>query len=106
MNICIVGQYPPQIGGVSTYTKQLEDRLIEEGHNVYILTYKQDISYSANVFMATSINIPLIRGLSFIISSYFILNRIVKEYDIDIIHANYILPPGLVCVSNKSHAKK
>ena len=106
MNICIIGQYPPQIGGVATYTKRLEDKLIEEGHNVYVLTYKQDITQPTNVFMANSLNIPVIRGFSFIISSYFMLNRIVKEKDIDIIHANYILPPGLVCVLNKSHAKK
>ncbi|MBE6485624.1 MAG: glycosyltransferase family 4 protein [Methanosphaera stadtmanae] len=106
MNICIIGQYPPQLGGVATYTKQLEDKLVEEGHNVYILTYKQDAELSSNVFMASSINIPLIRGISFIISSYFILKKIVKTYNIDIIHANYIIPPGLVCVLNKSDAKK
>ena len=106
MNICIIGQYPPQLGGVATYTKQLEDKLVEEGHDVYILTYKQNVKFSSNVFMASSINIPLLRGISFIISSYFMLNKIVKEYDIDIIHANYIIPPGLVCVLNKSDAKK
>ena len=106
MNICIVGQYPPQVGGVATYTKQLEEKLLSEGHNVYVLTYKQEGEVSSNVFMAKSINIPLIRGFSFIVSSYFMLNRIVKEYDIDIIHANYILPPGLVSIFNKSHAKK
>lgn len=106
MNICIVGQYPPQIGGVATYTKQLEDKLKEEGHNVYILTYKQDINPPANVFMASNVNIPLIRGFLFIISSYFLLNKIVKKYDVDIIHANYILPPGLVTILNKSRAKK
>lgn len=106
MNICIIGQYPPQLGGVATYTKQLEDKLIEEGHNVYVLTYKQNVKLSSNVFMASSINIPLIRGISFIISSYFMLNKIVKKYNIDIIHANYIVPPGLVCVLNKSDAKK
>lgn len=106
MNICIIGQYPPQLGGVATYTKQLEDKLVENGHTVYILTYKQNAKLSSNVFMASSINIPLIRGISFIISSYFMLKKIVKKYDIDIIHANYIIPPGLVCVLNKSDAKK
>ena len=106
MNICIIGQYPPQLGGVATYTKQLEDKLVENGHNVYILTYKQNAEFSSNVFMASSINVPLLRGISFIISSYFLLNRIVKKYDIDIIHANYIIPPGLVCILNKSDAKK
>ncbi len=106
MNICIIGQYPPQLGGVATYTKQLEDKLVEEGHNVYILTYHQNVEPSPNVFRASSINVPLLRGISFILSSYFILRRIVKEYDIDIIHANYIVPPGLVCVLNKSGARK
>ncbi|MBR0472155.1 MAG: glycosyltransferase family 4 protein [Methanosphaera sp.] len=106
MNICIVGQYPPQVGGVSTYAKQLEEKLSEEGHNVYILTYKQDAQVSDNVYVANSLNIPIIRGFSFIISSYFMLNKIVKKHDIDIIHANYILPPGLVSVLNKSNAKK
>ncbi|WP_323737178.1 glycosyltransferase family 4 protein [Methanosphaera sp. ISO3-F5] len=106
MNICIVGQYPPQVGGVSTYAKQLEEKLSEEGHNVYILTYKQDAQVSDNVYVAKSLNIPIIRGFSFIISSYFMLNKIVKKHDIDIIHANYILPPGLVSVLNKSNAKK
>ena len=30
MNICIIGQYPPQLGGVATYTKQLENKLVEK----------------------------------------------------------------------------
>lgn len=106
MNICIVGQYPPQVGGVSTYAKQLEEKLSEEGHNVYILTYNNDTFDSDNVFRAKSINLPLLRGFSFIVSSYFLLNKIVDMYDIDVIHANYILPPGLVSVLNKSNAKK
>ena len=106
MNICIVGQYPPQIGGIATYTKQLEDELKKEGHNVYILTYKQERNLTDNVYEAKSINIPFIRGLSFIVSSFFMLRKIVKEHDIDIIHANYIMPPGLVTVLTKNSAKK
>lgn len=106
MNICIIGQYPPQVGGVATYTKQLEDKLVKEGHRVYILTYNQNVNSSPNVFRASGINVPLLRGLSFIISSHFILRKIVKNYDIDIIHANYIMPPGLVCVLNNSSARK
>lgn len=106
MNICIIGQYPPQLGGVATYTKQLEDKLVEEGHNVYILTYNQKAEPAHNVFRASSINVPLLRGISFIVSSYFILGKIIREHDIDIIHANYILPPGLVGVLNKSRARK
>lgn len=96
MNICIIGQYPPQVGGVATYTKQLEDTLTNKGHNVYVLTYSSDCSRKDNVFEAKTINIPLLRGISFIISSYFILNKIVDKYNIDIIHANYLLPQAFV----------
>lgn len=106
MNICIVGQYPPQVGGVATYTRQLEEELRKEGHNIYVLTYKQDVKASSNVFMAGSVNFPVLRGISFIVSGYFLLNRIVNEYDVDVIHANYILPPGLLSILIKSRAKK
>ncbi len=96
MNICILGQYPPNVGGIATYTKQLKDNLEKNGHNVYVLTYKHDCPREDNVFEAKSINIPLIRGVSFIISSYFMLNKIIDEYDIDVIHSNYLIPPGFV----------
>ncbi|OED30881.1 glycosyltransferase family 4 protein [Methanosphaera sp. WGK6] len=96
MNICIIGQYPPQVGGIATYTKQLSDKLEEEGHNVYILTYPQNIKRKKNIFEAKTINIPIIRGISFILSSYSLLNQIIEKYDIDIVHANYIIPPGLI----------
>ena len=106
MNICILGQYPPQVGGIATYTKQLEDELTSRGHNVYILTYAQNCPRKDNVFEANVINIPLLRGISFTISSYKLLKRIVKEYNIDVIHANYIIPPGLVASLIKdSHVK-
>lgn len=96
MNICILGQYPPQVGGIATYTKELEDTLKSNGHNVYILTYPQESIRKDNVFEAKTINIPILRGLSFAISSYYMLNKIIDEYDIDIVHANYLLPPGFV----------
>ncbi|WP_455646024.1 glycosyltransferase family 4 protein [Methanosphaera sp.] len=96
MNICIIGQYPPQVGGIATYTHQLSEKLKEEGHNVYILTYPQNCEREKNIFEAKTINIPLLRGISFIISSYRLLNQIIEKYDIDIIHANYLIPPGLI----------
>ncbi|MDO5825996.1 MAG: glycosyltransferase family 4 protein [Methanosphaera sp.] len=98
MNICIVGQYPPQLGGISTYTANVKKELERLGHNVYILTYPGNIQRDDNVFEADTINIPGIRGLSFILSSYRILLNIVDKYDIEVIHANYILPPALVAV--------
>lgn len=101
MNICILGQYPPQVGGIATYTASLREKLIEEGHNVYVLTYPQNCSREENVFEADVVNVPVFRGLSFIFSSYRKLLRIIDEYDIDVVHSNYILPPGLVSVLTK-----
>lgn len=96
MNICIIGQYPPKLGGVATYMKNLEDELQAMGHNVYVLTYKQDCDFKDNVFCANTVNIPVLRGVSFIISAYFKLREIIKKYDIDVIHANYLIPPGII----------
>lgn len=96
MNICIIGQYPPKLGGVATYMKNLEDELQAMGHNVYVLTYKQDYDFKDNVFCANTINIPVLRGVSFIISAYFKLREIIQKYDIDVIHANYLIPPGII----------
>ena len=96
MNICILGQYPPQIGGIATYTKQVQDYLESKGHNVYILTYSSNIPRDKNVYEVNVINIPILRGISFIFRAKKILKNIIKEHDIDIIHSNYIIPPGLV----------
>ncbi len=36
--IFLTGEYPPDRGGVSAYTKALEDRFTEKGHNVWVWT--------------------------------------------------------------------
>lgn len=106
MNICIIGQYPPTVGGVATYTKNLEDTLKKMGHNVYILTYKQPtIPKSDNIFYTNNLQQPLLRAVSFIVSGYFMLNKIIDKYDIDIVHANYLMPPGLIAALNKKNVK-
>lgn len=96
MNICILGQYPPQIGGIATYTKQVQDYLESNGHNVYILTYSSNIPRDKNIYEVNVINIPILRGISFIFRAKKILKNIIQEHDIDIVHSNYIIPPGLV----------
>lgn len=95
VNICILGQYPPQVGGIATYTRELEDTLKREGHNVYILTYPHECMRKDNVFEVKTVDVPILRGLGFIISGYCMLNKIIDEYDIDVVHANYLLPSGL-----------
>ena len=101
MNICIIGQYPPQVGGIATYTSNVKDELERLGHNVYVLTYPSDIQREKNVFEANTANVPLLRGFSFIFSSYRLLLELIDEHDIELIHANYILPPALVAVLTK-----
>lgn len=96
MNICILGQYPPQLGGVSSYTKHLKDTLESQGHNVYVLTYKQNCSRSSNIIEVNTINIPVLRGISFILFAYKQLLDIIDKYDIELIHSNYLLPPGFI----------
>jgi glycosyltransferase involved in cell wall biosynthesis len=101
MKICILGQYPPQIGGVASHTYTLSKELQERGDEVVVLTYPQpDRGELDNfkVITAWAPNIKGLRGFFFTISAYFKLKNIIKEYNIDLIHAHFILPPGLVAV--------
>lgn len=43
-------------------------------------------------------NIKGLRGFFFFLSSIFKLHRMVRQYNIDIIHAHFLLPPGLIGV--------
>ncbi|RAP49016.1 MAG: hypothetical protein BZ136_04110 [Methanosphaera sp. rholeuAM74] len=103
MNICIVGQYPPQVGGIATYTGTLRDKLEALGHNVFVVTYPSDSIRDENVFEARVINFPVLRALTFIVSSYLILRRLTRSYDLDVIHAHYLLPQALVTTFIKSN---
>ncbi|MDO5851918.1 MAG: glycosyltransferase family 4 protein [Methanobacteriaceae archaeon] len=102
MKICIIGQYPPQIGGIATYTSMLEDVLKKEGHTVYILTYassdRADDEYHISVPV---LNIPLFRGVFFTLFSIIKLIFLIRKYDIDLVHAHYLIPPGLIAVVTK-----
>lgn len=39
MRVCILGQYPPHIGGVSSHTYLLSQEIVKRGDEVYVLTY-------------------------------------------------------------------
>jgi len=39
MKICMVGHFPPHIGGVSSYTYLLSKEISKRGDEVYVLTY-------------------------------------------------------------------
>ena len=39
MKIAMVGQFPPHVGGVGVHIHTLSKRLVEMGHEVYVVTY-------------------------------------------------------------------
>ncbi len=101
MKVCLLGHYPPHIGGVSSHTYQLSQELIKRGDTVIVLTYPhQDIHDIDGVHVETAptINIKGLRGLIFFLTATLKLISITKKYDVDLIHAHYILPPGLIAI--------
>jgi len=43
MRIAMVGHFPPHIGGISSYVYLLSKKLIENGDEVYVLTYPHEV---------------------------------------------------------------
>ena len=105
MRVCLLGQYPPHIGGVSSHTYLLSRELVKRGDEVYVLTYPHpDVKDIDGVKVETAFapNIKGLRGMFFFIFSFFKLIGMVRRFNIDLIHAHFLLPPGLigVCVGS------
>ncbi len=105
MNICLLGQYPPHIGGVSSHTYLLSRELVERGDRVYVLTYphpeikdKRPDLEGVHVETAPTVNVKGLRGSLFFISAIFKLIQMVRKHDIQLIHAHFLIPPGLIAV--------
>lgn len=101
MNICLLGQFPPHIGGVSSHTYLLARELVERGDEVHVLTYPhpdiKDVD-GIHVETAATVNIKGLRGFLFLISAMVKLISMVRKYNIDLIHAHFLIPPGLIAV--------
>ena len=72
---------------------------------MYVLTYPHpDVKDTGGVKVETAFapNIKGLRGMFFFISSFFKLISMVRHFNIDLIHAHFLLPPGLigVCVGS------
>jgi L-malate glycosyltransferase len=101
MKICLFGQFPPHIGGVSSHVYLLSQELLDRGDEVWVLTYPHPHMKDVNGIRVQSAWAPPIkglRGLFFSLSSFFKLIQMVRNYKLDIIHAHYSLPPGLIAV--------
>jgi len=101
MKICMLGHFPPHLGGISSYTYLLSRELVNRGDKVCVLTYPhENISdiEGIPVFTAPTVTIKGIRGFLFSISATFKLLSMIRKYKIDLIHAHYVMPPGLIAV--------
>lgn len=101
MKICMVGYFPPHLGGISSYTYLLSRELVNRGDEVFVLTYPheniRDID-GIKVYTAPTLNIKGLRGFIFFISATLKLISIVRKNKIDLVHAHFILPPGLIAI--------
>ena len=101
MKIAMVGQFPPHIGGVGVHIHTLSKKLIDNGHEVYVITYPhkdiKDID-GIHVIGTKGLNIPGVRGLMFKMNAKKALEDLIKKVDIDIIHGHYLYPAGASAV--------
>ncbi len=107
MKIAMVGQFPPHFGGVGVHIHTLSKKLVEEGHEVYVITYPhkeiKDID-GIHVIGTKGLNIPGVRGLMFKKNAKKALENLLKKEDIDIIHGHYLFPAGAAAVEvGKKH---
>ena len=101
MKIAMVGQFPPHVGGVGVHIHTLSKKLVEEGHEVYVITYPhkeiKDID-GIHVIGTKGLNIPGVRGLMFKKNAKKALEELLEREDIDIIHGHYLFPAGAAAV--------
>lgn len=110
MKIAMVGQFPPHVGGVGVHIHTLSKKLVEEGHEVFVITYPhKDIKNidGIHVIGTKGLNIPGVRGLMFKKNAKKALENLLEKEDIDIIHGHYLFPAGAAAVEvGKEHGIK
>ena len=107
MKIAMVGQFPPHVGGVGVHIHTLSKRLVEMGHEVYVVTYPhkeiKDID-GIHVIPTKGLSIKGVRGLMFKKNAKKALENLLETEDIDIIHGHYLYPAGAAAVEvGKKH---
>jgi len=92
MNILMIGEYPPKIGGISTHIYYLKKELIKLNQNIFVLTYSK--SLEDGVYYNKLPN--RFRGFFFILFGLFKGIYIIRRNKIDIIHSHFATTPGLL----------
>lgn len=97
MKVLMVGLYPPHLGGIASYVYHLGKELEKKGISVYVVTYgKSDDPYVYGTYV-----LPVARGPSFMVTGLQKTLKAIRTEEVDIIHAHYLVPPGLVGVFSK-----
>ncbi len=95
MKVVMMGLYPPHVGGISSYVYNLKKGLESLGLTIYVVTYgKKTDQYGTFV-------LPFLRGPSFVVTGTKKVLEIIRKEKVDLIHAHYLVPPGLVGVFAK-----
>jgi glycosyltransferase involved in cell wall biosynthesis len=96
MRICMISPYPPQTGGVPVHAEALAESLSEK-HEVHVITYGRlgrEGKGNLIIHEIPVIESKFLRGLSFYIGAVFKLRSLCREKGFDVIHAQYMHPPG------------
>ena len=107
MKIAMVGQFPPHVGGVGVHIHTLSKKLVEMGHEVFVITYPhkelKDID-GIHVIGTKGLNFKGVRGLMFKKNAKRALEKLIEKEGIDIIHGHYLFPAGAAAVEvGKKH---
>lgn len=97
MNVLMIGLYPPHVGGIASYTYSLRKGLEAEGISVSVVTYGKG---SGPRVYGTPV-LDRLRGVSFTVTGTQKVLHVIKKENIDVLHAHYLVPPGLVGVLSK-----
>jgi len=92
MNILMIGEYPPKIGGISTHINQLKKELKNFDQNIFVLTYSN--SLEEGVYSTKLPN--KFRGIFFIIFGFFKGIYIIRKNKIDLIHSHFATTSGFL----------
>jgi len=92
MNVLMIGEYPPKIGGISIHISQLKKELKKLDQNIFVLTYSNSIEKDVYSVKSPS----KFRGIFFIVFGFFKGIYIIRKNKIDIIHSHFATTSGFL----------
>ncbi|MGD2249834.1 MAG: glycosyltransferase family 4 protein [Candidatus Methanofastidiosia archaeon] len=101
MNVLMIGLYPPHVGGIASYVYNLKKELESLDITVYVVTYGKFAQFKNDPHVYGTYTTNTLRGVTFLAAGTQKAYHIAKEKDIDILHAHYLVPPGLTGVFTK-----